>query len=322
MKDIMLPLSYTTSPLLSDFLRDIDALRRHILLTPLSPSVERALAWRSSLERIHGTLALTPSPVSVRQVTAALTHPKKRATPDEERITACHQTLSFIGHQWSASPESITPETVVEIAQYLFPTRHERIRHQGEAAEKDINWVLHYLEAKTDHPVVVAAIIHFALLVRSPIPNDEGLLSRALCALTLAKHGYDLRAMAAPEAVFGKDPAAYHHAAKVATSEPTITSWLEYVAGCIRHAYQSLYSHIEKINREPPLKRSEGLPVSDRQKKIVDLLADPTATITNRMVQKHFRVSQVTASRDLTQLTALGLLYSHGKGRAVSYTRA
>lgn len=320
MKYVMLSLSYTTSPLLSDFLHDIDALRRHILLTPLSPSVERALAWQAILARIHGTLALTVSPVSQRLVTATLTHPKKRATPDEERIAACHQTLSFIRHQWSASPESLTPEAIAEVALYLFPTRKERVQRNIDTADHDIRQVLRYVEAKTDHPVIVAAIIHVAFLVHSPIPDDEGLLSRALCALTLAKHGYDLRAMAAPEAVFGEDPQAYHRASQSALSQPTITSWLEYIAGRIRRSYQSLYANIEKINREPLLKRSEGLPVSDRQKKIVELLSDPTATITNRMVQRHFRVSQVTASRDLTRLTALGLLYSHGKGRAVSYT--
>ncbi len=318
----MLPLSYTTSPLLSDFLRDIDILRRHILLAPLPPSQELDLEWRSRLERIHGTLALTTSPVSMRLITATLTHPKKRATSDEERIIACRQTLSFIRHQWTASPESPTPETLAEIAQYLFPTRKERVRRSINAAEHDIRQVLRYVEAKPDHPVVVAATLHFAFLVHSPIPDHDGLLSRAVCALTLAQHGYDLRGMAAPEAVYGKDPHAYQHASEVAQKQSTITSWLEYVAHSIRRSYQSLWSDIEKINREPQALRSEGLPLSDRQKKIIEFLADPTATITNRMVQKHFRVSQITASRDLARLASLGLLYTHGKGRAVSYTRA
>jgi len=34
-----------------------------------------------------------------------------------------------------------------------------------------------------------------------------------------------------------------------------------------------------------------------------------------------FKVSQITASRDLSKLGALGLLFIHGKGRSVYYTK-
>ncbi len=44
-------------------------------------------------------------------------------------------------------------------------------------------------------------------------------------------------------------------------------------------------------------------------------------TITNKKVQKLFKVSQITASRDLAKLASVGLLFTHGKGRSVYYTK-
>lgn len=61
--------------------------------------------------------------------------------------------------------------------------------------------------------------------------------------------------------------------------------------------------------------------LNDRQKSILNMLDQPTASITNRLTQKAYKVSQITASRDLAKLTTLGFLFSHGKGRSVYYTR-
>ncbi|MEK7543903.1 MAG: hypothetical protein AAB557_03480 [Patescibacteria group bacterium] len=322
MKRVMIPLSYTTSPLLSDFLRDIDTIRQSILCAPIPLSVERALEWRASLARIHGTLALTQSPVSIREISHTLTRPAKKTTAsDRQLIIASRETFVSIRHQWTGSPKIPTTETILDLAQSLYPSRKEKVRRRIAAADGDITQMLRYVQAKPDHPVTTAATIHIALLLHPPIEDDAGILPRAVASLILAKHGYDLRGMAAVEASFGEHPDAYRRAAELARTQPTITSWLEYAAGRTRMAYRTLWEEIETIHREPFMKRSEDQPLTDRQKHMLELLANPTSTLSNSIVQKHFRVSQITASRDLARLSSLGLLYPHGKGRAVYYTR-
>ena len=61
--------------------------------------------------------------------------------------------------------------------------------------------------------------------------------------------------------------------------------------------------------------------LNDRQKSILGFLENPDATITNKRVRSLFKISQITASRDLTKLANLGLLFAHGKGRSVFYTK-
>jgi len=74
------------------------------------------------------------------------------------------------------------------------------------------------------------------------------------------------------------------------------------------------------------LKSQDNLPSSfwklnGRQQSILSVLENPGEKITNKDVQKKFGVSQITASRDLSHLTTLGLLLAHGKGRSVYYTK-
>ncbi len=61
--------------------------------------------------------------------------------------------------------------------------------------------------------------------------------------------------------------------------------------------------------------------LNDRQTSILNMLDLPQGSITNRKIQKAYKVSQITASRDLAKLTTLGFLFSHGKGRSVYYTK-
>ena len=59
-----------------------------------------------------------------------------------------------------------------------------------------------------------------------------------------------------------------------------------------------------------------------RQKEILYLLEKPETPITNKQIQQVFKVSQITASRDLARLSIVGLLLPHGKGRATYYTKS
>ena len=61
--------------------------------------------------------------------------------------------------------------------------------------------------------------------------------------------------------------------------------------------------------------------LTQRQREILSVLEQPGAQISNKTVQKRFLVSQITSFRDLSKLSSLGILFVHGKGRSVYYTR-
>lgn len=141
-----------------------------------------------------------------------------------------------------------------------------------------------------------------------------------LMILILARAGYDAKGMLTLETTLINDHKAYSHALASIGSYGQMTIWLEYFATCTLEAYKSLEEHtIFSINH--PEESTEFF-LNDRQKQILLLLDGHGAKITNHEVQKRFRISQITASRDLARLVSLGLLVSFGKGRGISYSLA
>lgn len=78
---------------------------------------------------------------------------------------------------------------------------------------------------------------------------------------------------------------------------------------------------LKSISTQDNVKANSLWKLNDRQKKILDIMENPELKITNKIVQKQFGISQITASRDLAKMVNLGVLLPHGKGRSVFYTK-
>lgn len=99
-----------------------------------------------------------------------------------------------------------------------------------------------------------------------------------------------------------------------------ITPWLEYFAFGIAKQLEKALGEITS-DTSPTTMPASFWELNDRQKEVLKIMEQPDISITNKVVQKHFKVSQITASRDLTKLASLGLIFARGKGRSVYYTR-
>ena len=139
--------------------------------------------------------------------------------------------------------------------------------------------------------------------------------------LFLYKYGCDFRGFLAYETEWAQEENNYKENKKRALSAGNFTLWLEYFAGCILKQADSLVQSIEKPKTQTLDLRTSFWELNERQKSILNYLDSPLGTITNRQIQKRFKTSQITASRDLAKLTNLRYLFSHGKGRSVYYTK-
>lgn len=313
----MLNVSYTISPILRESLQKIESLRRDILLTPLAPKTEIRMRWEGMVNKVYWSLALSNNPLSRKEMLQLLTpiqsgH-KKKLTLEENEVIKYKKALDYISQDWLASPKNVTTKTVILL--------HEMGcfgRFQGP--ETSLRQLLDYLQASSEHPVVQAAIAQIHLSNQSLFSLGNGRLSRLLGLLFLYKAGFDVKGFYALEEYFRHDLTGFNYHLENALKLAHITAWLEYFAenfvAQLEKVYQNISSQIVRLD----------LPISfwelnDRQKAILTLLEQPDATITNKKVQKNFKVSQITASRDLSKLTTLGMLFARGKGRSVYYTR-
>jgi hypothetical protein len=310
----MLSFSYTISLQLRETLNTINRLRTQILALPLAPKTETKLAWEGLAIRTWATLSLAGYTVPKHEVATILANPVK-PTRAVSTILGVRRAYDFIHTQWRANPRPVSMPALETLFGLSYPAKPGIF----SSIESSIKELLSYLDAQEEHPVIQASIAHMHILTIPELP-EPGLFARLVHYMFLAKYGFDIRGWVTPERVWQADRVTYTRLVDAYRRDHTLTRWLEYMAQSMQTNLETLAADISesRFHIEYPPSFWE---LSDRQKEILTLMDSPEASITNRQVHKRFHVSQITASRDLAKLTSLGLLYPHGKGRAVYYTK-
>ena len=315
-------LSYTISSNLRKTLSVIEPIRRSIILTPLSPQAELKLHWEATVERTYATARLTEIPMQKTELTSILqkTETKTKQAWAQE-VVDIKRVMDTLRWEWTANETPLTVNTLINLWLQLYDHRLSKPTSQTiESMKPGIKHVLDYIQAKQGETIVDAAIAHIELLSFSKLPNDYGRLARVASYLFLYKNGYDFRKLLVLETWLLEDKKTYESIAQESLKLGNVTTWLEYFAQLILKAAESIQYRITttKIQSKTGAHIWE---LTDRQREILTILEAPDNTQTNKKVQKRFAVSQITASRDLAKLATLGLIYPHGKGRSIYYTK-
>jgi Fic family protein len=154
----------------------------------------------------------------------------------------------------------------------------------------------------------------------TPFDNGNGRIGRLLSYLFLYRAGLDFRGMLNLEEYYKRDIITYKRMLDQAKIQGNMTTFIEYFALGVKTSLEVVLENIknEKFQDNLPAKFWK---LNSRQRSLMQTLENPEEKISNKDIQKRFGVSQITASRDLTHLSNLGLLLAHGKGRSVYYTK-
>lgn len=305
--------SYTKSTVLMSQLNDIENLKRQLILTPLAPKTELKLQWQALLTHIHYTLALNGSSISQEHVLQLLSPQGKKNLSEVEGYVVRYKTaLDYLYHNWLVNEKVVTAQDIVALYTITF-AGILRI------TEEDLDHTLQYIQVNSEHPFIQAALAQYLMLSLAPFSHANEEFSHVVFLLFLYKNAYDLRRMVVLEEYLFEDMIRYKDLLHKLSKETDLTEWLEYMTHAVSMQLKKVLKTI------PSEKQNVGsykslIELNDRQKKILGLLRQPGTKMTNKMVQKLYRVSQVTASRDLSKLTSLGLLLAVGGGRSTYYT--
>ncbi len=313
-------LSYNRSPGIQKSLQVFESIRRDILLIPLTSKQEIKFRFETMVDTISGGLTLSNKPLGRKEIMTILTTtPAKRMTSVKQEVINYRQTLVSLRDDWRGSTKSISYHTLDTIALLLYAhTDLVYIRKSLSGLDESFQQLFDYIQGQSEHPIVQAAIAYLQTIAISG--NDSRRIALLLFDLLLWKYGYDVHGLFSLEPYWAGDIKAFHALTSATIQTGNYTQWLEYVA-------QSAVSHISQV--KDSLSRpshhgelsSKWLELSDRQKMILSHLDLPDSTITNKKVQKLYGVAQITASRDLSKIATLGLIYPHGKGRSIYYTK-
>jgi len=311
----MITISYNRSIILLDSLKKIEQLKKIILLTSISPKVELRLRWETTLNRLYHSLSLANIQLPKRKIVKLLTAKSKRSpSKEEKKVLSLKKAHDYIYQNWQVTRSPISTNAVLTINEIICQGKFQPQKRN------ELQKILNFLTAGPENPIIQAAIIQAEIVNNTTFTSCNELTSILAAQLFHAKYGYNFRNMLVLEEYWSQDKTNYEKTLEVINQKGNLTTYLEYFT-------QALAVQLEKTVKKMKSQRFEiAVPtefwrLNDRQKEISSLLQEPNSTITNRKVQKIFKISQITASRDLAKLTSLGLLLSHGKGRSIYYTR-
>jgi Fic family protein len=320
----MIKFSYNISDKFNTYLSKIEDLRIEILTTPLTPKNELRLKWDANLERIIWSLSLLDNSISKKEATNLLTKyagkPKKKLSSYQKEVLNQRKVFGYIRENWLGSKSVVTMPVIKKLYEISCRETDGKMTGLTEYSEKRVDEVLNYLQKGSDHPIIQAGIIQFEIMNIKPFDNGNGKIARLLSYIFLYKSGYDIRDMLIFEAYLKKDEPTFRRVLDLTRIQNNLTVWLEYFSFAIAESLQQVLNKIknEKFTDELP---SSFWKLTGRQRQILEYLETPGVHISNKDVKKMCGVSQITASRDLAKLTSVGLLFAHGKGRSVYYTR-
>ena len=311
----MFNISYTISPRLKEYLTKIESLRRQILLTPIPPQKELRVRWEATFNRTYSCLKLAKNPLNKQEMLkllAEITH--RKTSSEQQEVLKFKQALGHISQNWLGAENAVNAQAFIDL---------HRIIGNGQlrVPKSGLQYLLDYLQARSENPIIQAAIVNIEMEKMQLFKEKNKLLSCLASLVFLYKYGYDFRSFLAYETQFAEDGSRFKENYERALNAPNLTLWLEYFALSILSQLELVTQSLQKPKSGTLDLRKSFWELQDRQKSILSYLDSPKNTITNRQIQKRFKTSQITASRDLAKLTNLGLLFSHGKGRSVYYTK-
>lgn len=312
----MVNLSYNLSANIQDSLKKVESLRIKILTVPLSRETELKIRWNKTINKIYWSLVLENTEVKKQNIEKVLSNSSpKKLEKQEKEVLRYKKALDYIAQDWLAADRSITSRTITNLHDICSDGRLV-------TSENSIKEITNYIGTSNEHPVLEAAILQIALLSLSPFSKGNGKTARLSTYLSLYRKGYDFKGFLCVDERLAKDEVIYKEYVEKVKGGGNITLWLEYFTNILVEELEKVLTDIlaEKYNSSSSLGRS-FFELNDRQKEILSILDQPQVTISNKKVQNLFKISQITASRDLSRLSALGLIYPHGKGRSVYYSR-
>ena len=316
----MVNLSYQKSEEIINLVEDIEKLRTKILTTPLKPNIETKIKWDAKISKAYWALTLAKNPLTRMQISNLLSSPiPKRMNAHQKEIIGYVKAINYIENNWTGETKEITTDEVLKLYDLSCKDVFGSTSSYYKSKELEVEKIINFIEKGKDHPLIQSGLMQIEIIKLSPFENATGRVARLITNLILAKHGYDLRNMLVIEDYYREDLVSLKEAIDSTRKTNNATNWLKYFLVGIKKSTEKALKTIEeqKIN-----KTTISLwKLNKRQKEILEKITNPNSKVTNKMVQKMFNISQITASRDLSKMVSLGVLLPHGKGRSVFYTR-
>lgn len=341
---------FRRSDLLIEMIARIEVARDRIQRAPVVPRWEAELRREATARSAHHSTSIEGNPLSLQQVTDLLAGREVFAHPrDRQEVLNYAALLRYIDQQFLGKERAVSVETILRLhglaAKEILPaaeTGHYRrvpvvvaVPATGEVVCRPPPWQevpglvadlaswLNSPEAAALMPVLEAGIAHYELVRIHPFTDGNGRTARALATLILCQRGFDTKRFFALDEYYNQDRPSYYEALRSVDADTRdLTEWLEYFVQGIAVEMLRVERRVEELAGLHAAEAAEQVALNARQIRLLDYLRRTGSTVGNQDYQALFVISKRTASNDLAELVAHGLLAVEGSGRSTRYRLA
>ena len=237
-----------------------------------------------------------------------------KPTTEQAEVIRYKNGYHHILQHWLANPEPVKAKDLIRLNEIVTG---QKVKKGYDDSVIQTN--MSYLQTSPDNPIIQSALATCFVQANQLLGHSLP-MQYLIPLLFLYKYGYDFRRFITLEEYFVKHKDRHHSAILQSVRDSNATAWLEFVAEATE---VQLIKRIKQIlNNDPELMNTQAFfTLNHRQQSILASIDKPGAKITNRDVQKLYKVSAITAARDLSNLAHRDLIIQIGGGRSTFYIR-
>ncbi len=210
------------------------------------------------------------------------------------------------------------------------PVGRERVHYEAPAAgsvDREMRaFVAWFNKPDSVDPVLRAALAHLWFVTIHPFDDGNGRIARAIADMALARSEGTPQRFYSMSAQIRMERAAYYGILEATQKgDLDITAWIAWFLDCLDRAFDGAEIILASVLTKARFwERHAGAPLQDRQRLVINRLLDGfEGKLTSSKYAKLTKCSQDTASRDIDDLMARGILFKDSAGgRSTSYSLA
>jgi Fic family protein len=196
----------------------------------------------------------------------------------------------------------------------------------AERVEAEMSAFLAWFNGSEEiEPLIKAGLAHLYFVTIHPFEDGNGRIARAITEMCLARLENSAQRFYSMSSQIREERRGYYEILEsTQKSKMDVTDWLIWFLRCLGHAIEKANALTGSVLEKDAFWRrlkEKSIGVSDRQKKVVNLLLDAfEGKLTTDKWAKLTKSSHDTALRDIQDLIAKGILkQEEGGGRSTSY---
>lgn len=182
-------------------------------------------------------------------------------------------------------------------------------------------------EHREVHPIIRAAVSHYAIASIHPFVEGNGRTARAFATLVLFAEGYNIKRLFSLEEYFDRDAESYYKTLidtsnqSKELSERDLTGWIEYFTHGLAIELARIRDKVNKLSLDMKIKRKRGeqIALTDRQIKIVEYLSENDRVMMMQLRDIFPMISEDTILREIQDLTNKDIIKKGGKTKGAYY---